>query len=111
MTIIKGVFTDFNGVPLAGKLTFSLIPDGRFNAFVRTFAIAADGIVNVDVPESQSRDAPYKISFEPTELASTVTEFVAIIPKTRSIELWDLVPIQAGDLRSRDQGDICSIQT
>jgi len=110
MTIIKGIFIDPNGGTLAGKLTFSLIPDGRFNAFVRTFAIAPDGRVNVDVPESQTREAPYKISFEPAENVS-ITEFVAIIPKSRSIQLLDLIPIQAGDLRSRDQGDICSIQT
>jgi len=102
MTIIKGILTDTTGVPLAGKLTFSLIPDGRFNAFVRTFAIASGGIVNVDVPESQTIGIPYEISFEPTEPVSPITELlVAIVPKARSIEFGDLIPAWSEDLLAR----------
>jgi hypothetical protein len=111
MTIIKGILTDTTGVPLAGKLSFAPLQVKKFDATtphatrfpaVRTYAIASDGIVAVDVPESQTLDVPYVISFEPTEPVSPITELlVAIVPKARSIELGDLIPAWSEDLCAR----------
>jgi len=111
MTTVKGILRNPNGVPLAGKLIFALLPDGRFDTaepnvnrfpFIRTFETGSDGLVNVDVPESQTLGVPYQITFEPSEIGSAVIELlVAIVPKVRAIELEDLIPPWSEDLCAR----------
>jgi len=101
MPTINGLFTGSTGVPLAGNLFFTLLqavtdsttnPDTIRFPVVRTFAIAANGIVAVDVPESQTFGVPYQIRFEPTVLGFTITEFAAIVPNVGTVEFSALVP-------------------
>ena len=101
MPTITALFTGSTGDPLAGNLFFTLLqavtdstttPDTVRFPVVRVFAIAADGVVNVSVPESQTFSVPYQIRFEPTVLGFSITEFAAIVPNVGSVEFSVLLP-------------------
>ncbi|MBD2449417.1 hypothetical protein H6G76_20080 [Nostoc sp. FACHB-152] len=106
MTIVKGIIADSAGTPLSGNLIVTLAgavfnksttPNTVYIPEPRSFTIT-NGVVNINLPESETSKVSYKFEFFVTAGGITSTTqaapfpFNAVVPNIAGVELDDLAP-------------------
>ena len=100
MTNLVGTITNSTGTPLAGVLTVALpaivtddstAPDTIYTTVPQTFTIAS-GIVDIDVPESETQGVPYKFTFRQTGVDEDLFSIRAIVPNVAVTEFAPFFP-------------------
>lgn len=106
MTIVKGIIADSSGTPLSGNLIVTLAgavfnkattPNTVYIPEPKTFTIT-NGVVNINLPESETSKVSYKFEFFVTAGGVTSTNqaapfpFNAVVPNIAEVELDDLAP-------------------
>lgn len=102
MTDILGTLTDSTGTPTGGKLTFLLrsdyvdtttTPDTVRLRIAHEFTIPSTGVVDIEVPHTETFDTPYRVTFQPTGFTYNLIDIDAIIPNVASIDISVLLPV------------------
>ena len=108
MTQIVGTITDSVGGVLSGVLTVTLsktsvsdttTPDTIYTTRAATFAIAS-GVLDIQVPESETYQLSYLFSFLATGDTEPLFEFYKVVPNVGSVEFSSFFPtgISSADL-------------
>jgi hypothetical protein len=99
MTSILGTITGSTGELLAGKLSFKLLskvvdtttnPDTVRVPKLFEFNITA-GVINVSVPETETEETPYHITFVETGTNQTWIDEKAIVPNVATVQFASLL--------------------
>jgi hypothetical protein len=100
MVQVTATLCDSGNQPLNGTLTITLdgllvndttSPDRILTLAPRTLAIT-NGVVAVDLPESETTSVTYRFQFVPTGGTTPVLDFHAKVPNQAAVDLSELVP-------------------
>lgn len=100
MTLITGILADSGNLPANGTLRVTLdsllvddsqSPDVTLTQQLHNFAIA-NGVINLNLPESETSLITYRFEFYPTGQTTSVMDFRARVPNVVDIEFSQLVP-------------------
>lgn len=111
MTQIIGIIANSTGDPLDGVLTFTLPaaittdttdPDTVFTTKTKPFPITA-GVVNIEVPETETAETAYRITFTETGETVPLFDIFGIVPTIGPLNLASVFPTGITN-RNRDTG-------